>query len=250
MGSITVDNLTINFKKRTGAGGLPFIGGKAVIWSALQNVTFRVDDAERVGIIGRNGAGKSTLLKAISGIYPPHEGQIEVCGSVVPLLELGAGFDNRRSVRENIYLNGAIMGLTNRKVKALEQEVIEFAGLGEFADMQLKYLSSGMRSRLGFSIATCFHPEILILDEVFAAGDASFIERAKGRMYAMIDRCQILLLVSHRLGLIKELCKRVLVIEKGKLVFDGAVDEGIQFYEQNIVVNEMKPPNKKRVRLF
>lgn len=250
MGSIAVERLTINFKRRSNTSALPFIGGKAEVWSALSGVTFKIGDGERVGVIGRNGAGKSTLLKAISGIYPPHEGQIEVCGSVVPLLELGAGFDNRRSVRENIYLNGAIMGLSSREVRDLEVEVIQFAGLGDFADMQLKNLSSGMRSRLGFSIATCFKPEILILDEVFAAGDASFIERAKERMYAMIDRCQILLLVSHRLSLIEELCARVLVIEKGRLVFDGTAEDGIQYYEQNIVKNESKKQDAKRVRLF
>ncbi len=249
MGHIIVDSLTINFRKRQEKGSIPFLGRKSTIWSAVKDISFTVKDGEKVGIIGKNGAGKSILLKAISGIYSPHLGQIEVCGSLIPLLELGTGFDNKRSVRENIYLNGAIMGLTNEEVKELEEDVIEFAELEAFTETQLKNLSSGMRSRLGFSIATRFNPEILILDEVFAAGDASFIEKAKKRMYSMIDRCQILLLVSHRLSLIEELCERVLVIDKGVLVYDGPTNDGLKLYQEKIHESHNQKP-KKRVKLL
>ncbi|GAB4295980.1 MAG: ABC transporter ATP-binding protein [Thiohalomonadaceae bacterium] len=249
MGGIVVDGLTVKFRSSARKRLVPVLGKKAPGFVALDNVSFTVTNGERVGIVGRNGAGKSTLLKVISGIYPPHEGRVEVDGDVIPLLELGAGFDPQRSMRENIYLNATLMGLSHAEIRNLEADVIEFTELGDFLYEPVKNLSSGMRSRLGFAIATSLDPEILILDEVFAAGDASFIDKAKQRMYAMIDKCHILLLVSHRLSLIEELCDRVIVIDHGRLLYDGAVAEGIRFYESEII-KESPVEMKQRTKLL
>jgi ABC-type polysaccharide/polyol phosphate transport system ATPase subunit len=202
---------------------------------ALNNISLKLNSGDRIGIVGKNGAGKSTLLKAIAGIYPPSEGSIEICGKVVPLLELGAGFDMNRTTLENIYLNGAILGLSKYQVKRLQNHIIEFSELKSFINMPLKSLSSGMRGRLSFSIATSLSPEILILDEVFATGDASFVEKARKRMIGVIDSADILILVSHREKLIKDLCNKVIVLHEGKIKFQGKPNDAIRYYQNKII---------------
>jgi ABC-type polysaccharide/polyol phosphate transport system ATPase subunit len=189
---------------------------------ALNEVSFEINEGERVGIVGHNGAGKSTLLKALCRIYEPSSGKIHVDGRIAPLLEVGAGFHPEFTGRENIYLNGSILGLKRLQILAIEPEIIKFAEMEEFVDTPVKYYSTGMYMRLAFSLATATNPDILILDEIFAGGDASFVARAKARMHDLIDRANIMIMVSHDHELVRLLCNRVIWLDHGKITADGA----------------------------
>ena len=197
---------------------------------AVKNCSFEINAGDRVGIIGHNGAGKSTLLKALCRIYEPSDGLVSVDGRLAPLLEIGAGFHPEFTGRENIYLNGAILGYTKKQLKEIEPEVIAFAELEEFIDTPVKYYSTGMYMRLAFSLATAMHADILILDEVFAGGDAAFMEKARARMHEMIDKANIMIMVSHDHELIKSLCNRVIWLDHGKLVADGSPEDIVERY--------------------
>lgn len=197
---------------------------------AVRDFSLTIEPGERVGIVGHNGAGKSTLLKALCRIYEPTEGRITVDGRIAPLLEIGAGFHAEFTGRENIYLNGAILGYSKKQLTALEPEVIAFAELEEFIDTPVKYYSTGMYMRLAFSLATAMHPDILVLDELFAGGDAAFIEKAKKRMHAFIDRASIMVMVSHDESLIRSLCTRVIWLDHGRIVADGPTHEIVDRY--------------------
>lgn len=190
---------------------------------ALKGVSFNVADGERVGIVGRNGAGKSTLLRTISRIYEPSGGNIQVHGRVAPLLDIGAGFHPEFTGRENIYFNGAFLGYSKDQLREIEKEVIAFAELEDFIDSPVKYYSTGMYMRLAFSLATTVHPDILILDELFVGGDASFVQRGKERMNNMIDKSSVMILVSHDPSLLRSLCERFIWLDHGKIVADGDV---------------------------
>jgi ABC-type polysaccharide/polyol phosphate transport system ATPase subunit len=206
-------------------------------FDALNNISLEINPGERVGIIGRNGAGKSTLLKLVCGIYPPSNGKVSVEGRIASLLELGAGFHPEFTGRENLYLNGAIIGFTEQQIKQIEDEVIQFSELESFIDAPVKYYSSGMYMRLAFSLATAMHPDILVLDEVFAAGDISFIEKARARMYKMVDDANILLMVSHDLSLVRELSNRVIWIDGSKVMEDGDPTRVIDCFKRFIKSN-------------
>lgn len=197
----------------------------------LQNLDLSIKQGDRLGIIGNNGAGKSTLLKLISKIYEPTEGNIDVEGRVVPLIELGAGFNPELTGRENIYLNGAVLGYTKDEMKRLEKNIIEFSELNDFIDIPIKYYSTGMYARLAFTVATEINPEILIIDEIFAGGDINFVDRAIKRINNLIDSAQIVIMVSHSLGLIREMCNRCIVIADHGVAFDGNVEDAIKYYE-------------------
>jgi ABC-type polysaccharide/polyol phosphate transport system ATPase subunit len=197
---------------------------------AVKDVSFSIRAGDRVGIIGRNGAGKSTLLKALCRVYESSHGRIEVNGVVAPLLEIGAGFHPEFSGRENIYLNGAILGYTNLQMSRIESEVIAFAELEEFIDTPVKYYSTGMYMRLAFSLATAVHPDILVLDEIFAGGDAAFVAKARKRMHELIDQANITIMVSHDHELIRSLCNRVIWLDHGKIVADGESDSVVGLY--------------------
>lgn len=197
---------------------------------AVKGVSFKISAGDRVGIIGHNGAGKSTLLKALCRVYEVSDGNIFVDGRIAPLLEIGAGFHPEFTGRENIHLNGSILGYSKLKLKKIEPEVIEFAELEEFIDTPVKYYSTGMYMRLAFSLATAMHPDILVLDEIFAGGDAAFMAKAKARMHDLIDKANIMIMVSHDHRLLRSLCNRVIWLDHGKLVADGAPDEVIDRY--------------------
>ncbi len=197
---------------------------------AVNHVSFRVGAGERVGIIGHNGAGKSTLLKALCRIYEPSSGRIHVQGRIAPLLEIGAGFHPEFAGRENIYLNGAILGHSKARLRELEQEIIDFAEIEEFIDTPVKYYSTGMYLRLAFALATAVQPEILILDEMFAGGDANFVRKATARMHQMIEGASIMVVVSHDLNLLEKICTRVIWMDHGKVKRDGPAAEILREY--------------------
>lgn len=202
---------------------------------ALKDITLSIKRGERVGIVGLNGAGKSTLLKVIAGVYPLHQGSLRVQGRVIPLIELGTGFNMEMSGRDNIYLNGAMLGFSPTEMQAYEQKIIDFAEIHEFIDLPLKYFSSGMNMRLAFSIATLIQPEILIVDEIFAGGDAKFVGKATARMNNLINSTPIVIFVSHRAELVKQICNRVVVLHKGQLMNDGDPETMVQYYMDHIV---------------
>lgn len=194
---------------------------------ALRDVSFEVKRGEVLGIIGHNGAGKSTLLKVISGILKPTSGSVQVNGTVVPMLELGSGFDFDLTGRENVFLNGAILGYSEQFLKEKYEEIVDFSELGQFIDVPLRNYSSGMVMRLAFSIATVVQPDILIVDEILAVGDADFQEKSKRRMLELMGGGTTVLFVSHSLGQIQEMCDRVLWLEKGSVHMLGKAEDVI-----------------------
>jgi ABC-type polysaccharide/polyol phosphate transport system ATPase subunit len=197
---------------------------------ALRDVTFKIARGEQVGIVGANGAGKSTLLRLMARIYPPTSGQFSIRGSVAPLIEMGAGFNPELSGLDNILLNGALLGFSRRDMMSKVDQIHEFTGLREFAEMPLKYYSSGMYMRLAFAIATEVSPDILLIDESLSVGDAAFQEKAKARVRNLLDRAQVVVLVSHDLKLLRTLCTRGLWIQQGRLVKDGPINEVVDRY--------------------
>jgi ABC-type polysaccharide/polyol phosphate transport system ATPase subunit len=203
-------------------------------FDALKQVSFEVAHGTTVGIIGRNGSGKSTILKIIAGVYKPTSGRVEVSGSIAPLIELGAGFHPELTGRENILINGLLLGLSKREILELQDSIIEFAEIGEFIDAPVKQYSSGMYMRLGFSVATTVNPDILLVDEILAVGDAGFREKCLHRIQCFRDDGKTILLVSHDHDTVRRFCDRVLLIHEGKLLADGTADEVIGLYQELI----------------
>ncbi len=193
---------------------------KEYFW-ALQDISFEIKKGEVVGLIGSNGAGKSTLLKIVSGVMKPTEGKVTVNGVISPMIELGAGFDSELTARENIFLNGAILGYSKQFIESKFDEIVEFSELKDFLDVPVKNFSSGMTAKLAFSIATVVNPEILIVDEILSVGDIKFQEKSKNKMLEMIKGGTTVLYVSHSLNSIKELCDKVVWIEHGKMIKMG-----------------------------
>lgn len=193
-------------------------------FNALNSINFEIKEGERLGIIGGNGAGKSTLLKVISGILKPTQGSVKVNGTIQPLIEISAGFNPEFSGRENIYLNGFMLGFSKDQIVAKEQEIIDFAELGEFISVPVKYYSSGMAVRLAFAIATSIEPEILLFDEMLSAGDAHFVAKAQARMTALLDKSKGMVVVSHDLNMVKSLCTRAIWLDHGSIKMDGLPD--------------------------
>ena len=198
---------------------------------ALKNVSFTVRHGQVLGIIGRNGAGKSTILKVISGILKPTEGSVSVRGNIVPMLELGSGFDFDLTGRENIYLNGSILGYSSHFLDEKYDEIVSFSELGEFIEMPIRNYSSGMMMRLAFSIATVVNPEILIVDEILAVGDEAFQRKSRQRMLELMGGGTTVLFVSHSLDQIREMCDRVLWLDHGQIKMLGETKEVCDAYQ-------------------
>lgn len=198
--------------------------------TALRGVNLHIPHGRRLGIVGDNGAGKSCLLKVISRIYRPTTGDVRRQGFLVPLLEVGIGFNYELSGMENIFLTGAIMGFSRKEMAPRVEPILAFSELREFAETPVKYYSSGMAQRLAFSIATEIDPEILLLDEIFSVGDIHWIEKAERRMRNLIDRSSILVLVSHQMDLIEKYCDEAIWMQSGQLVMQGRPDEVIEAY--------------------
>jgi len=198
---------------------------------ALRDISFVVEQGEHLGILGFNGAGKSTLLKVIAGVMKPTDGEVEVNGVIAPLLELGAGFDMNYSGRENIYLYGATMGYSRAYIKERYQEILDFSELHDFIDAPVKNYSSGMRARLGFSIATAVEPEVLIVDEVLSVGDAKFKRKSEARIKEMFDRGVTVLFVSHNTDQVRRICDKAILLEKGRIIAQGEAGEVCDIYD-------------------
>jgi ABC-type polysaccharide/polyol phosphate transport system ATPase subunit len=199
---------------------------------ALRNVSFTIDRGETVGIIGRNGSGKSTILKLIAGVMAPTEGEVRVLGRVSPLIELGAGFHPDLTGRENVYLNALILGMKSREIREQFDSIVDFAELREFIDTPVKRYSSGMYMRLGFAVAVHSNPEILLVDEVLSVGDAHFQEKCLEKMHEFQRRNVSIVVVSHSMDLVRRFCDRVLLIDHGRLLADGAPAEVVARYEE------------------
>jgi ABC-type polysaccharide/polyol phosphate transport system ATPase subunit len=205
---------------------------------ALRDVNLRMTKGERVGILGFNGAGKSTLLRLLARIYTPTSGRLMVRGTVAPLIEMGAGFNPELSGHDNIMLNGAMLGIRPREMRKKVDGIYEFTGLREFGDLPLKYYSSGMYARLAFAIATEVDPEILLIDESLGAGDAAFLDKARGRILNLLDRSNVVVIVSHDMRTLRELCTRGLWMRRGQIAGDGPIDEIIDRYLEEVAENQ------------
>lgn len=209
----------------------------------LDDITFQVYEGEKLGILGFNGAGKSTLLKVITGIYEPTEGYIKKYGKIAPLLELGAGFDKNYTGKNNIYLNGAFLGLKESFIKEKYDEIVEYSELGEFINYPIKNYSSGMRAKLGFSIATLAEPDILIIDEILSVGDVKFKQKSSEKINSMMEDGVTVILVSHSISQIKKICNRCIWLEDGKIAMQGDVDAVCDAYLSSAAGTSKK--NKK-----
>ncbi|HIH36047.1 MAG TPA: ABC transporter ATP-binding protein [Methanosphaera sp.] len=235
---IEVDNVSMEFnlnKERTDSLKefiIKFIKREIRFQSfwALNNVSLKIYQGEKVGFVGLNGAGKSTLLKIISGVLRPTTGSVKVNGTLAPLLALGAGFDINYTGRENIYLNGALLGHSRAEMDKKFDDIVDFSELEEFIDVPVKNYSSGMRSRLGFAIATSINPDILILDEVLSVGDMSFQAKCRDRMHNMMSEASMLF-VSHSVSQVRSLCDKAIWLHKGSIIASGEVNEICDQYE-------------------
>ncbi|MCZ8215041.1 MAG: ABC transporter ATP-binding protein, partial [Cyclobacteriaceae bacterium] len=210
---------------------------------ALNEVSFSVNQGESIGIIGRNGAGKSTLLKILSKITPPTTGNITTRGRIASLLEVGTGFHPELTGRENIFFNGSLLGMKRKEIEAKFDERVDFSGVEKFLDTQLKHFSSGMQLRLAFAVAAFLEPEILIIDEVLAVGDAEFQKKCMGKMEDVSKSGRTILFVSHNMAAVSTLCKRGILLHEGRLIANGDVNVVLNQYQQQyskIVGNSWK----------
>ncbi len=199
---------------------------------AVRNVSFDVYSTETMGLIGNNGAGKSTLVRAIAGILPPTSGEIETRGRMGTLLALGVGFNREISGRENVILGGLAAGYSRKEIEGKYEEIAEWSELGDFLDLPMRTYSSGMFGRLAFSVAVHLEPDILLVDEALSAGDASFKEKAQAKMESVVSAAGAMILVSHALGVVREMCDRVIWLERGEVVMNGKPDDVIAAYEE------------------
>lgn len=246
--AIKVSNLSKSFKLPTEhAGGL-----KQAIFNrlkgikgyteqkVLKNLSFEIKKGEFVGIVGRNGSGKSTLLKILAGIYYPQKGEIIINGSLIPFIELGVGFNPELTGRENVYMNGALLGFSNEEMNEMYNDIWEFAELKPFQDQKLKNYSSGMQVRLAFSIAIRAHGNILLLDEVLAVGDAAFQKKCNDYFQSLHDEGQTVILVTHSMESVRKFCSRAILIEEGKIIMDGDPDKVASAYNKMLGIDEKK----------
>jgi ABC-type polysaccharide/polyol phosphate transport system ATPase subunit len=248
-GEIVLEHATRSFSVKADRGrtlkemliGRKRAGGPQPV-QALRDVSLRIEPGETVGMVGRNGAGKSSTLRVLSGIVPLNSGHVACGGQIVAQLELGAGFGRDFSGRENIFLNGALHGLTKHQIEARLHAIIAFSELGDFIDAPVATYSSGMFLRLGFSIAAHLDADVLLIDEVLAVGDEAFQRKCEARIAEQIAGGATLVLVSHDAALIERTCRRLIVLDSGEKIFDGPVAEGMPFYHRLMGTAEAVPP--------
>lgn len=211
-------------------GGKVSFGADGTVVRSLEDVSFKISEGERVGLIGHNGAGKSTLLRALGGVYEPTFGSIKIQGDVGSLVDIGLGIDGEATGRENIYIRGALLGLSKKEISERFDEIVEFSELGEFIDMPVRTYSSGMHLRLAFAVATVIRPEILLMDEWLSVGDASFNNKAEERLAKLVESSSILVIASHSRELIERTCTRAMWFEHGRLKLDSSPQQVCQLY--------------------
>ena len=236
---IKVENVSIKFPKTRITLGtvesslmrlIKFKSATKDFFVALDNINLEVNEGEILGIIGPNGSGKSTLLRTISGIYRPDKGTVRSSGQITLMAGLGIGFNVNLSGRENVYLYGSILGNSNEVMNGLMESIIDFSGLNGFIDQPLRTYSAGMRARLGFSIASAVNPEILLIDEVLSVGDQEFRERSMNKILEMVEGSRTVVIVSHNFNIMKKICSRLVMIDKGKVTAIGEPEEVIEAY--------------------
>lgn len=237
--SIIVDNVRKTFLIRHSHSMKEAVIGKirgrkvgSSPFQALDGVSFTVDEGESVAILGHNGSGKSTMLKLISGVLEPNAGRILVRGRLAGLIEVGAGFHPDLSGRENVYLNAAILGMTEKETDERFDDIVDFSGIREFIDQEVKHYSSGMFMRLAFSVAIHTELDVLLVDEILSVGDAPFREKCRQKIRALTEAGKTMVVVSHDTGTVKELCERGIVLRKGKMIFDGPVEEALEVHKE------------------
>lgn len=242
--AIELNNVTVRF--RIPHEKIPTLQEYAIRWlkrrrvsftdfNALNNISFSIKQGETVGIIGANGAGKSTLLKVISRVIRPNQGRVFLRGRIAPLLELGAGFDYEMTGRENIFLNGAVLGFSRKDVAKRLDRIVEFSGIGDFIDAPIRTYSSGMVARLGFAVATDVQPEVLIIDEILSVGDADFQKKSAARILEYFNKGSTVLVVSHDPSSIRKLCTHAIWLEHGRIKMMGSVDDVIDQYSSSLL---------------
>ena len=217
-------------------------------FDAVKNISLEIPEGHTVGLIGRNGSGKSTLLKIIAGVYQPTSGKVSVKGTLAPLIELGAGFHHELTGRENILLNGLLMGYSKREMLEREERIIEFAEIGDFIDAPVKQYSSGMYMRLAFAVATEIDPQILVIDEILAVGDSQFQQKCFDRIENFRCSGKTILLVSHAMPQIREHCDRAIYLEQGLIKADGTADEVVDAYQSTWSPEELESARTHAVR--
>ena len=243
-GEIVLERASRSFSIRADRGGTLkelLLGRRAdgpAPVQALRDVSLRIEPGETVGIVGRNGAGKSSTLRVLAGIIPLDSGRVDCGGQIVSLLELGAGFGRDFSGRENILLNGALHGLTREQIESRMDDIVEFSELGDFIEVPVKTYSSGMFVRLGFAIAAHLDADVLLIDEVLAVGDEAFQRKCEQRIAEQVSAGATLVLVSHDAALVERTCERVIVLDGGKVVFDGPTGDGMPFYHRLMGTSE------------
>lgn len=219
-----------NTVMQAATGGRVSFGADRTVIRSLEDVSFKIRDGERVGLIGHNGAGKSTLLRALGKVYAPTFGDADIQGTIGSLVDISLGIDLEATGRENILIRGALLGLTQKEIKARFEEIIEFSELGAFIDMPVRTYSSGMHLRLAFAVATVIRPEILLMDEWLSVGDAAFNEKAEQRLQQLVQSSSILVIASHSRDLIEKICNRVMWFEHGRLVMDSSPQDVCKAY--------------------
>jgi ABC-type polysaccharide/polyol phosphate transport system ATPase subunit len=226
-----------SFKKkflRVATGGnISKDSSQHVVVRSLDNISISIQHGDRVGLIGHNGSGKSTFLKLVARIYEPTAGNIKIDGNVSPMLDLMSGIEAEFTGYENIIIRGTILGLSRRQIKEQMVEIAEFTGLGDYLAMPVRTYSSGMMVRLAFAISTCIKPDIMLIDEVFGAGDASFMQKARGKLISMLNQSSIVIIASHATELIHEFCNKALLLDSGQIKFFGGIKEAMDIYSQN-----------------
>ena len=230
--SIQLEGITLHFPKQRNIFGIlaDFFKKKERKFTALSSIDLEVQQGEVIGIIGRNGSGKSTLLRVISGIYPPDEGTVHAAGDISLLAGLGTGFSAHQTGRENALLYGSILGHSEEEMLAKLDEIIEFSELGSFIDEPLRTYSAGMKARLGLAVASAIKPNILLIDEVLGVGDPNFREKSKKKILDMVKGASTVVIVSHSFGMMTDICDRVILLDKGKVMHDGSPQESIKKY--------------------
>lgn len=234
--AVTVKNLHISYrglKKTSIRKSWSKRKNKIEIFEALKGVSFEIEEGKILGIIGKNGSGKSTMLRAIAGIFSPDKGSIDLHGHSISLLSIGVGFNNKLTGRENIYLSGMLLGFSEEQIAQKEKEIIEFADIGKFIYKPVKTYSSGMYSKLAFAITAILETDIMLIDEVLSVGDAKFKEKSYNKMKELIsDEKRTVIIVSHSLGTIRELCNEVIWLNDGEILMQGSAKEVIPKYEE------------------